>query len=213
MWKFDENLVDACGVFDGVATNNPTFLSPGIDGGGTCLYLNASTLQSVTVPSPPFLNMVNKSFTVSVWINPRSWNTGSSLNNSDNVIFAQNDQTASYRSLQLALRRGSPRIGFFGADLAGSATVQVGRWTHVRTDSFLSLRLHGFSVQLAFVYDYTLRRQSIYINGILHKSADSRDPYLGSSGDVTIGTGVVGAPNNFWDGCLDQMTFQPDAKK
>ena len=58
MWKFDRNFLDACGIFNGVPTTYPNFVSPGIDGDGTCFYLNARARQSVTVRSPPFLNMV-----------------------------------------------------------------------------------------------------------------------------------------------------------
>lgn len=77
----------------------------------------------------------------------------------------------------------------------------------------LCLSLPSSFVQLAFVYDYALRRQFIYVDGILNKYEESRGPYNGTSGSLTIGTGVVSAPNNSWDGCLDQMTFQSYAKK
>ena len=138
MWKFEENFLDAYGNFHGVPTNNPTFLSPGIDGGGTCLYLNGSARQSVTVLSPAFLQILNISFTITVWIRANSWRNGAFLVDSDNVIFAQHDQLAMSRSFHLILRNGLPYGGFYDADVSAVSTVQTNRWTHVSGGSSLS---------------------------------------------------------------------------
>lgn len=137
LWKFDQN-------FHGIPINNPTFQSPGIHGSGTCLYLNGSAQQSVTIVSPPFLNMSYTSFTISMWLNINSYNNGSTLVDSDNVIFAQNDQLTSFRSLHLILRRGKPYFGFYDSDAASPSTLQIHRWTHVRLDLSYSVFICSF---------------------------------------------------------------------
>ena len=150
MWKFDDNFLDSYGNFNGIPINSPTFQSPGIDGGGTCLYLNSVAQQSVTISSPPFLDMSGTSFTVSVWINANSFNNGSGYVNCDNSIFAQHDQGAAYRSLHFVLRRGQPHFGVFSADTTSFTTLRLNRWFHVRNNKkkrFVFL----FVIHLSFV--------------------------------------------------------------
>src|SRR5690242_6806296 len=64
LWKFDNNLDDYYNNYPGVGHNGPTYKSPGINGYGTCLYPNSSVNQSLTIYSPPFLNMAYTSFSL-----------------------------------------------------------------------------------------------------------------------------------------------------
>jgi hypothetical protein len=52
----------------------------------------------------------------------------------------------------------------------------------------------------------------MYINGVLDVSGSPRGPYKGIKGNLTIGT-VLYAANAFWDGCIDQMAYYPQARK
>jgi len=54
--------------------------------------------------------------------------------------------------------------------------------------------------------------QYIYVNGILDVSRTPRGPYKGETGDLTIGTNGVSYPDNFWNGCLDQISYFSRAK-
>ena len=60
---------------------------------------------------------------------------------------------------------------------------------------------------MAYIYDYSTLTQYVYVNGVLDVSGSPRGPYKGSTGDLTIGTNGVGYPNNYWDGCLDEISY------
>ena len=65
---------------------------------------------------------------------------------------------------------------------------------------------------MAYIYDYTTLTQYVYVNGILDVSMTPRGPYKGSKGDLTIGTNGVFCPDNYWDGCLDEIAYYARAK-
>ena len=112
--------------------NGPTFQSAGIDGSGTCLYLNGSADQSVKIPSPPFLNMVNTSFSVSAWVKANTLRNGSFFGDSDNAIFAQLDTNIDGRSLHFVIRQYRAYLGFFTVDTQGNQLLLPRQWYHVR---------------------------------------------------------------------------------
>jgi len=60
---------------------------------------------------------------------------------------------------------------------------------------------------MGYVYDYSTLTQYVYVNGILDVSGTPKGPYLGTTGDLTVGTNGVNTPNNFWDGCIDQVAY------
>ena len=66
---------------------------------------------------------------------------------------------------------------------------------------------------MAYVYDYPNTRQFVYVNGILDATNASRGPYQGLNGSLTIGTNGVCAPINYWDGCIDRVTYFARAKR
>ena len=66
---------------------------------------------------------------------------------------------------------------------------------------------------MAYVYDSVTRTQFVYVNGVLDASNSPRGPYQGISGNLTIGTNGVCPGVNFWDGCIDQITYFARAKK
>ncbi|CAM4963949.1 unnamed protein product [Rotaria socialis] len=89
LWAFDNNLDDLYNNFQGVGSNGPTYRSPGITGYGTCLYLNATSSQSVTIFTPPFLNMALTSFSLFAWVKATSFHNTANGSYSDNAIFGQ----------------------------------------------------------------------------------------------------------------------------
>lgn len=66
---------------------------------------------------------------------------------------------------------------------------------------------------MAYVYDYSTSTQFVYVNGVLDNSNTGRGPYKGIQGDLTIGTNGVCSGQNFWDGCIDQITYFARAKR
>ena len=128
MWAFDNDYTDLYGNFPGVGVNSPTFVSPGINGYGTCLYLTRAQSQSVTIYSPPFLNMAWTSFSLVAWVKATSFTNGYM---EDNAIFGQFDQNVQDRSLHIIVRTQLIYLGFYGDDSQGVITLYPGNWYHV----------------------------------------------------------------------------------
>jgi hypothetical protein len=117
-WGFDGTLQDLYNNFNGVGINGPSFRSPGYNGAGSCLYLNQSSRQSVTITTPPFLNMAFTSFTLELWMYANTLRTtGSSL---DNAIFGQFQQNILDKSLHIIVRNQRIYLGFYGDDAVGT---------------------------------------------------------------------------------------------
>ena len=135
LWKFDNDTADFYGNFPRTPINNPLYKTPGIDGYGTCLYLNGSANQSVLVPTPPFLNMAYTSFSLSAWVNANSLKTvcASTPGCCDNAIFGQFNQNSYRRSLHIIVRDRRIYFGFYADDTQGNQTLQDNTWYHVRT--------------------------------------------------------------------------------
>ena len=112
LWTFDNDLLEFYGNFPGTPINNPSYRFPGINGYGSCLYLNRTLNQSVTIATPPFLNMAFTSFSLSAWVNADSFQTGwwGCL---DNAIFGQFDQNTPSRSLHIIVRNQRIYLGFY----------------------------------------------------------------------------------------------------
>lgn len=66
---------------------------------------------------------------------------------------------------------------------------------------------------MAYAYDQSSLTQFVYVNRILGSSSSPRGPYKGTVGDLTIGTNGVCASINYFDGCIDQITYFARAKR
>lgn len=113
-WSFDNTFQDLYNTYNGVASNAPTFSSPGFNGVGTCLSLSSSSAQSVNITSP-FLNLTYTSFTFSVWIYAYTFNVGF-----DSSILGQYELNTLDRALHLVVRNQRAYFGFFSDDLTGN---------------------------------------------------------------------------------------------
>ncbi|CAF3329079.1 unnamed protein product [Rotaria socialis] len=190
LWTFDNTLDDFYGIFPAVGSNGPTYKSPGINGYGSCLYLNASASQSIDVLSPPFLSMAYTSFSLSAWIKATTLNNAAVNGLSDNGIFGQYEQNSQDLSLHTIVRNQRLYFGFYGDDTQGNQLLVSDTWYHV-----------------AYVYDYSTLTQNVYVDGVLDGSNSPRGPYKGTVGNMTIGTNEVFFPYNYWNGCLDQISY------
>jgi hypothetical protein len=118
--------------------------------------------------------------------------------NSDNMMVGMCASPSTDECLHLLIRNKTTYFGFYTHDCPGSTIVQIDQWYH-----------------FAFVYDYTNRTQYIYLNGELECTRNSRGPFHGSSGAITIGTvNVSGAPltQSYWTGYIDQLSYVSRAK-
>ena len=117
-WGFDGNLQDLYNNFNGVGNNTPTYQTSGFNGAGSCLYLNRSQNQSVTIPTPPFLNMAYTSFTLQLWMNAQTLCNNITCN--DNAIFGQFQFNNLSHSLHIIVRNQRIYLGFFNNDVSGN---------------------------------------------------------------------------------------------
>ena len=69
-WALDNNYNDLYNVYNGVGVNSPAFVSPGYNGYGAALSLNATNSQYVLISN--FKNMTFTSFTWEMWGFPTS---------------------------------------------------------------------------------------------------------------------------------------------
>ena len=116
-WGFDGTLLDLYNNFNGIPSNGPTYLSPGYNGAGSCLWLNRSMTQSVTINTPPFLNMAYTSFTLETWMYAQTLCNTSPC--TDNAVFGQFQQNVLDHSLHIIVRNQRIYLGFFGDDVSG----------------------------------------------------------------------------------------------
>jgi hypothetical protein len=119
--------------YQGVGVNGPTYSSPGINGYGSCLYLNGNSSQSVAVYLPPFLNMAQTSFSFLAWVKATSFditliNNGTHRNN---AIFGQFENNTKDHSLHIIVRNQKIYLGFYSGDITGNITLYPGIWYHV----------------------------------------------------------------------------------
>ena len=178
--------MDLYGIYNGVTDNTTTFSNSTYFGYGTNLALNASTNQSVIIPSP-FFNLSYTSFTVEAWIYLRTIA-------GDNSIFGQCQcSSCQDHCLYLIIRNGRMYMGFTLDDTVGTTALVINTWYHV-----------------AFVYDYPSRTQSVYIQGVLDGSRTSAGPYLGVNGSIVIGSSHLSSSS--LNGFIDNMKLTTKAK-
>lgn len=104
--------------FNGDSVNGHSFLSPGYNGAGSCLWLTRSSNQSVTIDNPPLLNVAYTSFTFEVWLYAQTLCNTSPC--TDNAIFGQYEQNATDKSFYISVRNRRIYFGFSFDDATGS---------------------------------------------------------------------------------------------
>jgi hypothetical protein len=85
---------------------------------------------------------------------------------------------------------GYLRLGFYGDDLTGNATLNKNQWYHV-----------------AYVYDRSVSKQYIYLNGYLKQSRTSTHPYAGNASKIILGPIPTINTANFHSGYIDKLIF------
>ena len=142
--------------------------------------------QSVIITAP-LLNLSYTSFTVEAWI------YGISLTG-DNAIFSQCQcNTCQDQCLYLIIRNYKLYMGFTLDDVIGSTLLSINTWYHI-----------------AYVYDYSIQTQSLYVQGVLDSSRTSAGPYQGQSGSTVIGLSSLSTSS--FNGYIDNVKVATIAK-
>jgi hypothetical protein len=184
-WPFDNDTSDFYNVYNGTIMNNASYLSPGITGYGSSLFLQHDLNQYVNISSVP-LDLSNSSFTFELWLNADSLNVSYFYG-----LIGQCTSSSANMCLHLALSDRSPHLGFFENDCEGRTILNTSTWYHI-----------------AFVYSYELRRQTIYLNGFVDGEKYSADPFQGKSETpLTIGQMIPAEKRWSFDGTIDQVSF------
>ena len=191
LWSFDGHFNERNVNYNGIAVNNVSFVSPGITGDGSALYLNASRNQSVLIDSTIHFNLSFQSFTIELWINPYS------LPYVDRGIIGQCQSLVNNQCLHITIRNGSVRMSFRGNACGGSKILTVNTWYH-----------------LTFVYDYSNSSQKIYPDGNIQCTNTPSAPLqITNLSFVPITLGYTPLePPYFFDGLMDQLSLVKLAK-
>ena len=186
-YSFDSNTNEITGVYPASGIASPTYVTGYV---GSAIYFNAALSQRLSAPA---MQLNSRSFTIEFWFY---------LVNAVSNNFAFFGQLSvintQQQTLFLAVTGGRLIIGFFNDDVTSSRVLSDSTWYHA-----------------AFVYDMNIRRQLIYIDGLLDiTSSVSSGPYLGTSGVITIGGadvyGGLGIP--YLTGAIDHLTVTTRAK-
>ncbi|UJR24399.1 hypothetical protein I4U23_005776 [Adineta vaga] len=190
IWYFNNNTNDFYNIYNGIGINNISYSSLSLINNSLSLYLQSKFYQYVEILSPS-LDLNNRSFTFELLINPFI------LNNSYFYgLIGQCTTSSTNQCLHLAIRNSYLFFGFFQNDCVGQTILNSSTWYHV-----------------AFVYSYELRRQIIYLNGLIDGERYSVDPYQGNS-STSLTIGMILPQDKQWsfDGLIDQISFINQAK-
>ncbi|CAF1153593.1 unnamed protein product [Adineta steineri] len=183
----ENNAFDVISGLSGTGVNSPTYVTPGITGSGYALKLIRSSHQYITIPI--YKSFVNTSFTVEMWIYPTS------LDVNYHALFTQRDTESHDHYLHLVIENFQLNMEFYSNGVKGTTSLTANAWYHI-----------------AFVYDYSSKTQTIYLNGNQDASRSSAGPYLGMTGSITIGHLPNIEGNTNFDGYIDQVSLTMSAK-
>ncbi|CAF1014253.1 unnamed protein product [Adineta steineri] len=188
-WPMENNAVDIISGLNGEGVNSPTYVTPGITGSGYALKLIRTSKQYIKIPS--IKSFADVSFTVEMWIYPTT------LINGDYYfgLFTQYSKSSKDYSLQMMVRGLKLSLDFYHGGVDGATSLTTNTWYHA-----------------AFVYDYSAKTQTVYLNGYQDASHSSAGPYLGTGSSINIGMHQDDTRYDYFDGYIDQVSFTMAAK-
>lgn len=186
-YSFDSVTTDGTGTYNASGIFSPVYVTGWI---GSAILLIASNSQRLSAGNIP-LNA--RSFTIEFWF----YSTDIS-SNWDFAFMGIYQAQATDQCLFLNIRYQVPFFGFFNDDTAGATTLAINTWYHI-----------------AFVYDNSILRRYIYLNGVL----DGQSAAVGALATVnlpfTIGGARIGgstALDVYYSGYIDHVTVSSRAK-
>jgi len=162
--------------------NDGTYNGSGHGAGSPALHgLRFDGNDRIVVPSDPSLDLNNRSFSIEMWANQDPDPTG------QQCVAGKPDQGGTNRNLHLRLYPdGVIRFDYYANSTnTAPGTFTPDQWHH-----------------LAFVYDYDELIRRIYLDGDVVAEQLNVGPYLGSGGDLTIGSWGTG---QYFQGVLDEF--------
>ena len=177
-WPFDGTFLDETNSSTAVPINNPSFVSNGYV--RQALSLTAATNQYMYTS---YISLSGSSFTIEAWLYPTGF-----PNTRDHSIFSLCTVISIDSCLHLTIRKSGSAfnlyLDFYNDDCRGNTSITVNTWIHV-----------------TFVFDITIRQQSIYPNGILDAARTATGIFTTTGGNATIGiipAFIASAGNNFF---------------
>jgi hypothetical protein len=160
MWPFDGSYVDIIGGHNPISSQDlPNFVTGYL---GQAASFNVSAKQAIYAS---FIPLNNVSFTVEAWIKPTGY-----PNPTDNSIVGLCPSTTQNHCLHINIRNKKLYFGFYLNDCPGITTIPLNQWAHV-----------------GFVFNATLKQQTIYLNGFQDARANVSSVFKSTSGNFTIG--------------------------
>ena len=186
-WTFDEGSGTVAEDFsgngnDGTLEGDPQWVAGQI--GGALEFDGSGDYVSA-----PYIPLDNRSFTVTMWVNPVLY-TG------EQIVFSQRQTSATNTDLHFRLGGpgvgggnvpvGGVRMGFYSNDLdTPGGLIEDNNWYHI-----------------TFWYDFENQNRRIYIDGELQAEA-AATPYLGTSGNTVIGSWA--GSTQWFQGIIDDV--------
>lgn len=159
-WPFDGTYDDVISSYNPVSfANLPTFVSGYV---GEAVLFNASAKQAIFTS---FIPLYNRSFTIEAWIKPTGY-----PNSKDHTIFGLCKTSTTNYCLHLMIRYEKLYLGLLANDASGTTNITLNQWSHI-----------------AFIYDFSTKTESVYLNGFKDGQKNPADPFLATDGNVTIG--------------------------
>jgi hypothetical protein len=173
LWPFDGSYNDNTTVYDGyISVNLPSFVTGYF---GQAASFNTTAKQAMYTQ---YIPLANVSFSVEAWIQP----TGYPNTDNDHNIVGLCTNSSGNLCLQILIRNKKLYFGFYGDDCTGVTNISLNQWIHV-----------------AFVFDVTIKLQTIYLNGFLYGNHTANNALSTLPRNFTIGTNaLIGYPNSFF---------------
>nr|AEN94410.1 RTX toxin-related Ca2+-binding protein [Adineta vaga] len=179
-YSFDKNLSDSIGNYSMNANFTPNYVKGWIGSAISFTYNNHSFIQTSHIP------LDSRSFTIDFWFYVIDLTSFRDLG-----FGGECESSTNNKCLFLNIRDKHLRIVFFGADTPSTTNLLINQWYHT-----------------TFVYDSTINKQSIYLNGILDGNATVSNDFLGTTGLFTIGGAQIGGDSDsfvFYSGYIDHF--------
>ena len=183
IWRFNRSLSDQSETYIGHSQSTSIFSSFGVTGDNASLVLSRDSRESVFV-SHPFLELFNRSWTFEAWIYLKN------LSQKDYGIVGQCSKSEQNQCLHLNIRHKKLYFGFYSNDILDQQSLETEKWYHV-----------------AFTFDCTTRKRSLYLNGIEDNTNVSSNCYSGIDGNLTFGTIFLKQQYYSIDGLIDEISF------
>ena len=179
LWPLNGDARDLINGLNGTLMNNPSFVTGYVGQAVQCSF-NVFIML-------PYIDLYRRSFTIELWFY-RTY-----FNNTSMSMFGDCASSNASHCLHLQIQQNSLLyMGFFQNDCQGSTFIVNNQWYHA-----------------AFVYDYTHQQRRIYLNGLIEPISSGSDnsvsPYLGQSGNASIGNTM--SFDNFFVGNIDQVSI------